>query len=109
MIVSGSFGSGSLPRDELGVEVRRARDEDEAVRGEDSGGCLVAGTSAEVSSESNANVRIQPRPPHEDEVLAQLVDSQRLRVFRLVGDVRRMRVLAVEQELERLAEALAGV
>ena len=57
------------------MEVRGARGKNEAVRREDGCGALVVGRR-KVAGEGDANVRIETRTPHEDEIFAEFVDAQ---------------------------------
>jgi hypothetical protein len=58
-----------------------------------------------IARECNTNVRVEPRAPHKDQVLAQLVDPEVLRIVYSAF----FACLLVEQKLESLAKALASV
>lgn len=88
------------PGDEGVVEVGAAGDEDEAVGGEDGGGVVLGG------GEGDADVGVEAGAPHVDEVLAELVDAEIVGVC-VVGLF--VGLCRVEEELEGLAKALAGV
>ena len=69
--------------------------------GEDGGGTLVIG-GGKGASKSDANVRVQTRSPHEDEVFAELVDAGLFAAVALFG-------VLFEEEFKGFAPTLAGV
>ena len=88
------------PCDECVVKVRGTGDEDEAVSREDGCGAFVRGRGA---FDGDVHVRLEPGAPHEDQVFPELIDPVLFRIA-LFAMLRR-----VEEKLECLSEALAGV
>lgn len=71
---------------------------------------------AEIASKRDTDIQVKSRSPHEDEVLAELVDLLALRVFLLFGAIWACDTNGVvscfgrvEEEFESSAEALADV
>jgi hypothetical protein len=85
------------------VKVGRAGDEDEAMRGKNGGCILMSVGGGKIACQGDANVRVETRAPHEDEVLAKFVDSVLFSIA-LFATLR-----GVKQKFKGFTEALSGI
>lgn len=75
------------------------------MRGEDGSGTFV-GSGREISREGDADVRVETGSPHENEVLAQLVNAEVLWVDFMVWV---LRIRRIEEKLESFSKTLPCV